>query len=47
MGHASVTTTLGLYGHLYPGGMARYADRLDSIAGASDLTAGSGPVSDW
>jgi integrase len=30
MGHASITTTLDLYGHLYPGDMDRYADRLDS-----------------
>ena len=29
MGHASITTTLDLYGHLYPGDMDRYADRLD------------------
>lgn len=28
MGHASITTTLDLYGHLYPGDMDRYADRL-------------------
>jgi integrase len=36
MGHASITTTLDLYGHLYPGDMDRYADRLDSAAeGAS------------
>ena len=27
MGHASITTTLDLYGHLYPGEMDRYADR--------------------
>ena len=33
MGHASITTTLDLYGHLYPGDMDRYADRLDSAAG--------------
>jgi integrase len=26
MGHASITTTLDLYGHLYPGDMDRYAD---------------------
>jgi integrase len=26
-GHASITTTLDLYGHLYPGDMDRYADR--------------------
>jgi hypothetical protein len=34
MGHASITTTLDLYGHLYPGEMDRYAGRLDSAAGA-------------
>ena len=33
MGHASITTTLDLYGHLYPGEMDRYADRLDEAAG--------------
>jgi integrase len=32
MGHASITATLDLYGHLYPGDMDRYADRLDSAA---------------
>jgi integrase len=32
MGHASITTTLDLYGHLYPGEMDRYADRLDRPA---------------
>jgi hypothetical protein len=32
MGHASITTTLDLYGHLYPCEMDRYADRLDSAA---------------
>ena len=32
MGHASITTTLDLYGHLYPGDMDRYADRLDTAA---------------
>jgi integrase len=36
MGHASITTTLDLYGHLYPGEMDRYADRLDEAAGMSD-----------
>jgi integrase len=36
MGHASITTTLDLYGHLYPGDMDRYADRLDSAAGSTD-----------
>ena len=33
IGHASIATTLDLYGHLYPGGMDRYADRFDSAAG--------------
>jgi integrase len=32
MGHASITTTLDLYGHLYPGDMDRYVDRLDAAA---------------
>lgn len=32
MGHASITTTLDLYGHLCPGDMDRYADRLDEAA---------------
>ena len=36
MGHASITTTLDLYGHLYPGEMDRYADRLDTAAGEAD-----------
>jgi integrase len=32
MGHASITTTLDLYGHLYPGDMDGYADRLGNAA---------------
>jgi integrase len=32
MGHASITTTLDPYGHLYPGDMDRYADRLGAAA---------------
>ena len=32
-GHASITTTLDLYGHLYPDDMDRYADRLGEAAG--------------
>lgn len=36
MGHASITTTLDLYGHLYPGEMDRYAARLDDAAGEAD-----------
>jgi hypothetical protein len=35
-GHSSITTTLDLYGHLYPGEMDRYADRLNEAAGMSD-----------
>jgi hypothetical protein len=37
MGHASITTTLDLYGHLYPGEMDRYADRLNEAAGMTDV----------
>ena len=36
MGHASITTTLDLYGHLYPGEMDRYADRLDEAEDAAE-----------
>ena len=32
MGHASITTTLDLCGHLYPGEMDRCADRLGETA---------------
>jgi hypothetical protein len=35
MGHASIATTLDLYGDLYPGDMDRYADRLDIAAGGA------------
>jgi integrase len=45
MGHASITTTLDLYGHLYPGEMDRYADRLDSAAGEASK-AKTRPVED-
>jgi integrase len=37
MGHASITTTLDLYGHLYPGEMDRNADRLHEAAGMTDV----------
>lgn len=37
MGHASITTTLDLYGHLYPGEMDRYADQLNEAAGMTDV----------
>ena len=33
MGHTSITTTLDLYGHLYPGEMDCYVARLDDAAG--------------
>jgi integrase len=36
MGHASISTTLGLYGQLYPGDMDRHADRLDDAAWTAD-----------
>jgi len=36
MGHASITTTLDLYRHLYPGEMDRYADRLNEAAEMTD-----------
>jgi len=36
MGHASITTTLDLYGQLHPGEMDRYADRLDEAAREGD-----------
>jgi integrase len=36
MEHASITTTLDLYGHLYPGEMDRYAARLDEAAGEAE-----------
>ncbi len=36
MGHASIATTLDLYGHLYPGEMDRYADRLNQAVTNGD-----------
>ena len=41
MGHASITTTLDLYGHLYPGEMDRYADRLNEAAGMTEAADGA------
>ena len=39
LGHASITTTLDLYGHLYPGDMDKYADRLgDAAEDAADAS---------
>jgi integrase len=38
MGHASITTTLDLYGHLYPSEMDRYADRPDCAAARAGKT---------
>lgn len=35
LGHASITVTLDLYGHLYPDEMDTWADRLGDIAGNS------------
>ena len=34
--YASITTALDPYGHLYPGEMDRYADRLDGAATSED-----------
>ena len=42
MGHASITTTLDLYGHLYPGDMDKYADRLDDEANEANEATGTG-----
>ena len=36
MGHASITTTLDLYGHLSPGDMDRYTDQLGDAAEQAD-----------
>jgi hypothetical protein len=36
LAHASITTILDLYGHLYPGDMDRYADRLGDAAEEAD-----------
>ncbi len=36
MGHASITTTLDLYGHLHPGDMDRDAAQLGSAAERAD-----------
>ena len=43
MEHASITTTLDLYGHFYPGEMDRYADRLDSAAESAGPAKIQGP----
>jgi hypothetical protein len=32
-GHAGITTTLYLYGHLYPADMDLWVDRLDAAGG--------------
>jgi hypothetical protein len=34
----ATATTLDLYGHLYPGDMDRYADRLDQAAASPDAS---------
>jgi hypothetical protein len=45
LGHASITTTHDLYGHLYPGDMDRYADHLGTaIEEASAVTGYVRPV---
>ncbi len=44
LGHASITTTLDLYGHLYPGDMDKYADRLDDAATDAATDAGTAKI---
>jgi hypothetical protein len=44
LGHASITTTLDLYGHLYPGDMDRYTDRLDEAANEAADEAGKAKI---
>lgn len=46
LGHASITTTLDLYGHLYPGDMDKYADRLDNAASDTGHGSKTGPDDD-
>jgi integrase len=38
MGPASITTTMDLYGHLYPADMDPWVDRLDAAAGEAGTT---------
>jgi integrase len=45
LGHASITTTLDLYGHLFPGDLDRYANLLDEAAGRARV-AKQGPQDD-
>lgn len=44
LGHASITTTLDLYGHLYPGDMDKYADRLDNAATEAEQEADAAKI---
>lgn len=44
LGHASITTTLDLYGHLYPGDMDKYADRLDDAATDAQADTGTAKI---
>jgi hypothetical protein len=43
-GHASISTTLGLYGHIYPVDLDRYADRLANAADAAGTEPESGQL---
>jgi integrase len=44
LGHASVMTTLDLYGHLLPGALAEAADRLDAYLDATGTATGTTPA---
>jgi hypothetical protein len=43
VGHSEIRTTLGTYGHLFPGAGQEIADGLDTLLGGS---APEGPVTD-
>lgn len=44
MGHASITITLDLYGHLLPGALAEAADRLDAYLDTTGTVTGTTPA---
>ena len=44
LGHANITTTLDPYGHLYPGDMDKYTDRLDDAATAAQEDTGTAKI---
>jgi integrase len=44
MGHSSIAITVGLYGHLIPGGNRRAVDRLDRLGHESTEMSESQPI---